>query len=85
MRQAPDAPPALAAVASLGAETANDAVRRAVNDAVERVTWEAFSDLSETVVKAVKEKVEQIAWEVIPQMAEAMIKEEIKRISEEKK
>ncbi len=84
-RKAPDAPPALAAVASLGAETANDAVRRAVNDAVERVTWEAFSDLSETVVKAVKEKVEQIAWEVIPQMAEAMIKEEIKRISDEKK
>jgi hypothetical protein len=61
----------------------SDVVRAAVRDAVEKVTWEAFSDLSETVIKAVQEKVEQIAWEVIPQMAEAIIKEEIKRLKEE--
>ncbi len=85
-RPAAAAPPTpLTAMENLGADTVNDVVRRAVNDAVERVTWEAFSDLSETVVKAVKEKVEQIAWEVIPQMAESLIKDEIKRITEEKK
>jgi CheY-like chemotaxis protein len=68
------------AIPGIPRDVADELVRRAVKDAVEKVTWEAFSDLSETVVKAVKEKVEQIAWEVIPQMAEAMIKEEIRRL-----
>jgi hypothetical protein len=87
VRALTDEPPTTtSALSELGESTVQEVVRRSVNDAVERVTWEAFSDLSETVVKAVKEKVEQIAWEVIPQMAEALIKEEIKRIqSEEKK
>jgi CheY-like chemotaxis protein len=82
----PEASP-IPAVSGTGADAisslSSDVVRAAVRDAVEKVTWEAFSDLSETVVKAVQEKVEQIAWEVIPQMAEAIIREEIKRLKEE--
>jgi hypothetical protein len=47
------------------------------------VAWEAFADLSETMVKQVLERVESIAWEVIPQMAEALVKEEIRRMKGE--
>jgi CheY-like chemotaxis protein len=72
-------------VASLLSDQTTEVVRHAVRDAVEKVTWEAYGDLSETVVRAVQEKVEKIAWEVIPQMAETIIKEEIRRLKEEKK
>lgn len=50
---------------------------------VERLAWEAFSDLPEAVVKSVVERVEAIAWEVIPQMAEALIREEIRRMKDD--
>ncbi|MDP3939403.1 MAG: response regulator [Deltaproteobacteria bacterium] len=76
----PEAP-----LAGLSSEKSADIVREAVRDAVEKVTWEAFSDLSETVVRAVQEKVEKIAWEVIPQMAETIIKEEIRKLKDEDK
>jgi CheY-like chemotaxis protein len=68
--------------AGLLSEQTSEVVRHAVRDAVEKVTWEAYGDLSETVVRAVQEKVEKIAWEVIPQMAETIIKEEIRRLKE---
>ncbi len=55
-------------------------MRERVHETLERVAWEAFADLSDTIVKQVVEKVEQVAWEVIPQMAEAAIKEEIRRM-----
>ncbi len=55
-------------------------MRDRVHETLERVAWEAFSDLSDTIVKQVVERVEQVAWEVIPQMAEAAIKEEIRRM-----
>jgi CheY-like chemotaxis protein len=72
-------------VAGLLSEKTTEVVRHAVRDAVEKVTWEAYGDLSETVVRAVQEKVEKIAWEVIPQMAETIIKEEIRRLKEGEK
>jgi len=58
-------------------------MRDRVHETLERVAWEAFSDLSDTVVKQVVEKVEQVAWEVIPQMAESIIREEIRRMKGE--
>lgn len=58
-------------------------MRDRLHETLERVAWEALSDLSDTVVKQVVEKVESIAWEVIPQMAEAIIKEEIRRMKGE--
>ncbi len=72
-------------VAALLSEKTTEVIRHAVRDAVEKVTWEAYGDLSETVVRAVQEKVEKIAWEVIPQMAETIIKEEIRRLKEGEK
>ena len=55
-------------------------MRDRIHETLERVAWEAFADLSETMVKQVLERVEAVAWEVIPQMAEALIKEEIRRM-----
>jgi len=67
-----------------GANEANGvvdgAMRDRVHDAVEKIAWEAFADLSETLVRQLVERVEAIAWEVIPQMTEALIKEEIRRL-----
>jgi hypothetical protein len=51
-----------------------------IQEALEKVAWEAFSDLSESIVKQVMGRVEQIAWEVIPQMAETLVREEIRRM-----
>jgi hypothetical protein len=55
-------------------------MRDRIHDTLERVAWEAFSDVSETVVKDALQRIEKIAWEVIPQMAETLIKEEIRRM-----
>ena len=49
-----------------------------VQEVLEKVAWEAFSDLSEDIVKQVVARVEKIAWEVIPQMAETLVREEIR-------
>jgi hypothetical protein len=43
------------------------------------VAWEAFADLSDTIVRQALERIESIAWEVIPQLAEQLIQEEIRR------
>jgi CheY-like chemotaxis protein len=58
-------------------------MRDRIHDTLEKVAWEAFSDLSESIVKQVLEHVEQVAWEVIPQMAETLIQEEIRRMKDE--
>jgi hypothetical protein len=55
-------------------------MRDRIHETLERVAWEAFSDLSETIVKEALQRIETIAWEVIPQMAETLIKEEIRRM-----
>jgi len=49
-----------------------------IREALEKIAWEAFSDISETIVKEVMARVEKIAWEVIPQMAESLVREEIR-------
>jgi hypothetical protein len=54
-----------------------------IEETLEKVAWEAFSDLSDTIVRQVLKKVESVAWEVIPQMAESLIREEIRRLKEE--
>ena len=81
-RSAPAPGQEISALTGLPAEQSEAIVREAVKSAVEKVTWEAFSDLSETVTQAVQEKVEKIAWEVIPQIAETIIKDEIRRLKE---
>lgn len=59
------------------------ALRERLHETLEKVAWEAFSELSEQVVKQVLERVEAIAWEVIPQMTEALIRDEIRRMKGE--
>jgi hypothetical protein len=58
-------------------------MRQRIHDTLEKVAWEAFSDLSDTIVRQVLERFEAIAWEVIPQMAEALVREEIRRLKGE--
>jgi CheY-like chemotaxis protein len=54
--------------------------RELVRQALEKVAWEAFGPLSETLVKDIVRKVEEIAWETIPQLAERLIREELERL-----
>ncbi len=58
-------------------------MRDRIQDTLEKVAWEAFSDLSDTMVRQLVERVEKIAWEVIPQMAETLIQDEIRRMKDE--
>ena len=51
-----------------------------VNDAIEKLAWEAFGPLAETIVREVVKQVETIAWETIPQIAERLVQEEIARL-----
>jgi CheY-like chemotaxis protein len=55
-----------------------------IQETLEKVAWEAFSDLSESIVKQVIGRVEKIAWEVIPQMAETLVREESRKMKGEK-
>ena len=76
-------PPVRAAsAASISADIA-PAIRERLHETMEKVAWEAFSELSENVVRQVLERVETIAWEVIPQLTEAMVREEIRRMKGE--
>ncbi|MBW2273378.1 MAG: response regulator [Deltaproteobacteria bacterium] len=89
----PAAPPAPAAAPAQDAGTSSALVagkpdlspmmRDRVHDTLEKVAWEAFSDLSETVVQQILKRVEEVAWEVIPQMTEALVREEIRRMKAE--
>lgn len=56
------------------------AMQDRIHDTVEKVAWEAFSDISDDIVRQLTKRVEQIAWEVIPQMAETLIQDEIRRM-----
>ena len=58
-------------------------LRDRIHETLEKVAWEAFSGLPESIVRLVLERVESIAWEVVPQMAEALIKEELRRMKGE--
>ena len=54
--------------------------QQAISNAIEKVAWEAFGNLSEQLVREVVKKVESIAWEVVPQLAERMLQEEIDKL-----
>jgi len=58
-------------------------LRERIHETLEKVAWEAFSDLSDTIVRQVVERVETVAWEVIPQLAETLIREEIRKLKDE--
>ncbi len=55
-------------------------LRGQLHDSLEKIAWESFGDLTETIVRQSVERVEAIAWEVLPQMAETLIREEIRRL-----
>jgi CheY-like chemotaxis protein len=59
------------------------AMREQLAETLEKIAWEAFSDLSDQVVREVLQRVETIAWEVIPQLTETIIREEIRRLKDE--
>jgi CheY-like chemotaxis protein len=79
--------PARPAVAAEPAPTSGGpltpAMRERVHDSLEKIAWEAFADLPDTLVRQAVAKIEEIAWEVIPQMAEALIREEIRKLKGE--
>jgi len=58
-------------------------VREQVQEAIEKIAWEAFSQVTESIVKDAIQKVEKVAWEVVPQLTEALIREEIRKLKEE--
>jgi hypothetical protein len=57
--------------------------REQLHDALEKIAWEAFSNVTERIVKEALERIERVAWEVVPQMAEALIQEEIRKLKGE--
>ncbi len=66
-----------------GSAEAPPELRRELTTQLEKIAWEAFGDLAETLVRQTVARVEAIAWEVIPQMAENLIREEIRKLKEE--
>ena len=84
LAQVPPPLPARAASSSAAAVAhMSPILQQQVQETLEKVAWEAFSDLSEAIVKQVIERVERIAWEVIPQMAETLVREEIRKLKGE--
>ena len=55
-------------------------MREQVHEAIEKIAWEAFGEVTDKIVESAVERIEQIAWEVIPQMAETLIQEEIRKL-----
>ncbi len=62
---------------------ASPEMRDRIHETLEKVAWEAFADLSDTIVRQVIQRVESVVWEIVPQMAETLIQEEIRRIKGE--
>jgi CheY-like chemotaxis protein len=71
------------ALSSTSAPDLSPLTREQLHDALEKVAWEAFSNVTEQIVKEALERVESVAWEVIPQMAEALIREELRKLKGE--
>jgi hypothetical protein len=67
-----------------GRAAAPPGLREELTSQLEKIAWEAFGELAETLVKQTVARVEAIAWEVIPQMAESLIREEIRKLKGEK-
>ena len=66
-----------------GADLLTPEFQQQMHETLEKMAWEAFSDVSEKLVKDALQRIEAVAWEVIPQMAEALIKEEISKLKGE--
>jgi CheY-like chemotaxis protein len=75
--------PAAPSFASAPAAALPERDRREIHDALEKVAWEAFGPVAESLVREAVERIERIAWEVIPQLAESLIKEEIRKLKGE--
>lgn len=58
-------------------------MRDRIHETLEKIAWEAFADISDSIVRQVLERVESIVWDVVPHMAEALIQEEIRRMKGE--
>jgi CheY-like chemotaxis protein len=80
---APSAPSFASAPAAAPAAALPERDRREIHDALEKVAWEAFGPVAESLVREAVERIERIAWEVIPQLAESLIKEEIRKLKGE--
>ena len=65
-----------------GTPEVSQQMREQMHETLEKIAWEAFADISDTIVRQVLERFEAIAWEVIPQMTESLIQEEIRRMKE---
>jgi hypothetical protein len=89
--EAPAAPAASPAEPAANPAKSGDALmaaiepelRQQLHDTLEKIAWESFGDLTDTIVRQSVERVEKIAWEVIPRMAETLIEEEIRRMKAE--
>jgi hypothetical protein len=57
--------------------------RDELHNALEKIAWEAFGDVTDRIVRETVQRVEQICWEVIPKMAETLIREEIRKLKGE--
>ncbi len=77
------ATPSAAAPAAAPGFDLSPVLRERLHDTLEKIAWEAFSDLSDTIVRQALERIEAIAWEVIPQLAEQLVREEIRRMKGE--
>ncbi|MGH0035245.1 MAG: response regulator [Myxococcota bacterium] len=82
---APEIPVSAAANADTlpNAGNLSELMQNRVHETLEKVAWEAFADLSDSIVRQVLERVERVAWEVIPQMAETLVREEIRKMKGE--
>jgi CheY-like chemotaxis protein len=75
--------PAAPASAERLLENIEPVLRQQLHDTLEKIAWESFGEITETIVRQSVERVEAIAWEVIPQMAETLIQEEIRQLKGE--
>lgn len=58
-------------------------LRLQLHDTLEKIAWEAFADLTDSIVRLSVAKVEKIAWEVVPQLIETLVREEIRKMKGE--
>ncbi len=58
-------------------------LRLQLHDTLEKIAWEAFADLTDSIVRLSVAKVEQIAWEVVPQLIETLVRDEIHKMKGE--
>jgi CheY-like chemotaxis protein len=70
------------AAPTAGAEISS-ALQEQMHEALEKIAWEAFGDLSERIVREAVERIEQVAWDVMPRLAETLIREEIRKLKGE--